>query len=1766
MISSSVTGTNSSSSQSNSISEPAASTGQPLGPQILQGLDSSNSISTTSISSSSVPSGSASASSVLSGATTSTAQPFASQILQGLGTSNTTASNSISSGATTSTGQPLAPQILQGFGSGTSSVSSTSILLSSPASTGSPYVSNGMSSAVLGTAPSNSVPTNLGISSSGAYRPPYGPPYGSQQATSGGLSLRPLVSQSPLGFGSGSSPVSSLGPSVTAPAFTLPSNSLLNASPSNLSYPITGPTSSGPSNSLAKPIALASTGVFRGTAPSNLPFSISVPLNSAVSNSLPRSAQPTITANSASNGTISNATSTGGCFDWLGHPLPCNCPGAYSSGGYTSLVAITNIVTNTAVNPPVLSTKITTETVGPPAVVPGQDTCGMACLIGASEVQILYWPITTGQANLSITAAGPTTPYSYVSNGFTFTSPSVYVAYRGLKASAAYDPFGEPLGTASHDVTVGYPPEALSTSHCNLAYTMSAQQYQPINYTELQYPPPNSAITDCPHASGQPDVGGAIYNPSASNEATNAFFSIPGALNWVDPAWSTCIPVTYGVFDPPKALSKAAQMAPQTAAGTSGPFPETAAPGSSATPAAAPVTVAPGALGGLPVPAALSPASVLIPEPTSLSAATGFDPSDTGSIVLIGTGSAAAFGFLGGDKAPSFLDAATALVPDVSVNEVFATPAPSNGPNNTPQQAPQQATSEAAAPIPVVNTPSYNSVLMATPNSIVAAPTAAAQPAVSPINAPIDIVPTANPPAATAPAGNTPAGNTPAGNTPAGSAPAVNVAAGNSPVTNPPGTAVNNPVVLASPSPVVVAGDTAAPASNGGVVIASSTYSPGSQATVGGQVISVGTNNIVQGGTTQNVHAQIEPTPVLVGGNSIESAPSGGVVIASSTYEPGVVAQVAGTPISVGSSNIVVASSTHAIPSVAAVVPQAAPVTSQAVLIPTPVLVGGNSVANAPGGGVVIGSSTYQPGVQAQISGTPISVGTDNIAVDSSTYALPSAPSATPVLIGGSPIAKAFSGGVVIAGSTYQPGVVAQVAGTPISVGTDNVVINSQTVGLPNAEPQTPAPNPVQTPVQTPVLVGGQSIVKASGGGVVIGSSTIAPGSEATVSGTVVTAGTNNVAVGGDNYALPDAAGATLQQQQAPAAQPQSAPAIIAGQTVSRASNGGVVVGSSTIAPGQQATISGQVISAGPSNVAIGGSTYAFPSTAGAILQTPAPQAQPQTTAFVGGQSIARASNGGIVIGSSTIAPGSQATISGQVISAGPTNVAIGGSTYTLPSTAGAVLQTPAPQPSVPVEVGGNSIVKAANGGVVIGSSTIAPGSKATISGQVISAGPSNVAIDGSTYALPTSAGGVLETPAPQTEQEVPVQVGGNSIARASNGGLIIGSSTLAPGSEATISGQVVSAGTTNVVIGSSTYDLASTAGAVLQTPSPSTPSNAPVVVAGQTVARASNGGLVVGTSTIAPGAQATISGHVFSAAGTGATNIAIDGSNYALPTTAGALLETPAPTSPKTAEAVVTLANGDVISAGGPAAVISGVTASILGDDSGLVIGSKIIPLPPPSALTTSNAVYTVGSQTFTAAPSGLPISIDGTTLSPGGSPITISGTVVSLGNGALQIGSTIMPLPTAPSEQFTVGGTTFTAAATGFAIGGTSLAPGGSAITISGTVVSLGTAGLQIGSSTIPLNAAELTAAAGGLVSGIGTAPTGFYNATSNSTSSTLLTSSATLSGPTPLTGAVSPTQAATSTAKPKTGMASRFGNEIWVLMTVILGWGVGVVAFTM
>ena len=78
---------------------------------------------------------------------------------------------------------------------------------------------------------------------------------------------------------------------------------------------------------------------------------------------------------------------------------------------------------------------------------------------------------------------------------------------------------------------IGYPPEALSTSHCFL------DGWVAMNYTNIQNPPPY-------HECGE----------------TSPYFSFPADITLLDPAWSACKINAYGGFDPPRALNKAAAL------------------------------------------------------------------------------------------------------------------------------------------------------------------------------------------------------------------------------------------------------------------------------------------------------------------------------------------------------------------------------------------------------------------------------------------------------------------------------------------------------------------------------------------------------------------------------------------------------------------------------------------------------------------------------------------------------------------------------------------------------------------------------------------------------------------------------------------------------------------------------------------------------------------------------------------------------------------------------------------------------------------------------------------------------------------------------------------------------------------------------------------------------------------------------------------------------------------------------------------------------
>lgn len=113
----------------------------------------------------------------------------------------------------------------------------------------------------------------------------------------------------------------------------------------------------------------------------------------------------------------------------------------------------------------------------------------------------------------------------------------------------------------------------------------------------------------------------------------------------------------------------------------------------------------------------------------------------------------------------------------------------------------------------------------------------------------------------------------------------------------------------------------------------------------------------------------------------------------------------------------------------------------------------------------------------------------------------------------------------------------------------------------------------------------------------------------------------------------------------------------------------------------------------------------------------------------------------------------------------------------------------------------------ASNGDVSIASSTITVGNQAVIDGHVFSVGISSVAVDGIPYSPPSQ---MAQTPPP-------VPISGNPISTGPNGDIVIATSTIAVGDQATVYGHVLSAGSSAIVMDGSTYARSFSAGAVSQ-------------------------------------------------------------------------------------------------------------------------------------------------------------------------------------------------------------------------------------------------------------------------------------------------------------------------------------------------------------
>lgn len=238
------------------------------------------------------------------------------------------------------------------------------------------------------------------------------------------------------------------------------------------------------------------------------------------------------------------------------------------------------------------------------------------------------------------------------------------------------------------------------------------------------------------------------------------------------------------------------------------------------------------------------------------------------------------------------------------------------------------------------------------------------------------------------------------------------------------------------------------------------------------------------------------------------------------------------------------------------------------------------------------------------------------------------------------------------------------------------------------------------------------------------------------------------------------------------------------------------------------------------------------------------------------------------------------------------------------------------------------------------------------------------------------------------------------------------------------------------------------------QTPnqSPADPAQPLPSIGGHRIQAASGGGIIIASTTLQPGVQTTID----------STPISVDKDSIVIASST-------IPLALPYADPIITLINGDVISAGGKAAIVSGTTVALAPHDDALIVDGKPSPIPQPST-----PIITAAGQTLTPASTGF--AIGSQSVLPGGPAVMYAGSTLSLApeGTALIVNGKTTPLAPAAPTVFTAGSQTFTTAPTGFAVGTQSIFPGGPAVAVDGALVSLGSSELVIGASTVPLGSA--------------------------------------------------------------------------------------------
>lgn len=358
---------------------------------------------------------------------------------------------------------------------------------------------------------------------------------------------------------------------------------------------------------------------------------------------------------------------------------------------------------------------------------------------------------------------------------------------------------------------------------------------------------------------------------------------------------------------------------------------------------------------------------------------------------------------------------------------------------------------------------------------------------------------------------------------------------------------------------------------SGGVGIGSATVMPGQQTTIDGKAISVSSERVVVDGSTYALQSPgmaatgVSSSLPELGGESISVLPNGGIAIGGSTVSVNGIATISGTTVSLDANVVAIDGKTYALPTPTRDGPK----------------IGQQIIKTASDGAIVVGSVTVSNHAQTTISGTPISVGNGFIVVAGSTYSWPEtsdAPTQNDPKIGQQMISSASGGAIVVGSVTVSKQAQTTISGTPVSVGSDFVVVAGSTYPWPGA-------SDAPTRGQNGPKIGQQTIRTASDEAVVIGSITLSQGTQTKISGTPISVGSDFIVVAGSTYPRPSAPNTPSQSSTDPI-------------PIERISGSDIIFDGLTLSPGAQTTVSGTSISVGRTEVVVNGVTHTVPATA----------------------------------------------------------------------------------------------------------------------------------------------------------------------------------------------------------------------------------------------------------------------------------------------------------------------------------------------------------------------------------------------------------------------------------------------------------------------------------------------------------------------------------------------------------------------------------------